>query len=390
MNEMRKLQLTLIFVLLFAPACGPQVGVPTTTIQRTSQPEVAGTATSEDRPTPSQPSPSITTTATSASACPSLATIEAPGASRFNPIEDTGAIAYSGDGLELVFPNTSSTVVIHPLTKLGLDGVDRNFVWSPDGTQIAFLHTDPGSEDCARGYLMLADLSLGEVRLLIKTPGLYSQPAWSPDSKWLAFTQEIGQLNVVNGSNGELLMLSDDAHGLVPPAWLDAKHVVYVRSTGFKDLADLVSQALDGSTPNVLLKGVSLYGFALSPNSRQLAYYGGSLTLLDLQSGATHDLGLEPSERLQWSPNGQYLLGRGGLAGIYLIRPNASSQVTQVNFLGLPGPAQSWASDSQHFVALIGPEDALPLIGIYNVDTQTLRELPVTVHPPYVLAWSPR
>ncbi len=311
--------------------------------------------------------------------------------SRFDTIEGRGAIAYSGDGLDLVFPQTKSTIIIHSLTGLGLDGVDGNFVWSPSGTRIAFLYTDLRPEGCARGYLMLADLSRGEAYPLTPADAQYSRLAWSPDSEWLAFTDEVGHLKVMHVSRGEVLTISDQALGLSTPTWLDTEHVVYVRPTGAQSQADLVSQPLDRSTPRVLLKNVSqLKEFALSPDGRSMAYFGGALYLVDMQSGSMKNLGLEPGERLQWSPNGEYLLGRGGMAGIYLVQPKVSTTVTQTSFLGLPGEQQTWAPDSRQFAALIGPEDGLPSIGIYHVDTQTLEKLSVTVHFPHALAWSTR
>lgn len=51
---------------------------------------------------------------------------------------------------------------------------------------------------------------------------------------------------------------------------------------------------------------------------------------------------------------------------------------------------QSWTPDSQRFAVLIASEDELLSIGIYHVDPQMLSELPVTIYPPYALAWSSR
>lgn len=388
---MRKHQPILIclVVLLTASCCSSNIAN-APLAQPSYQTEATITVASGDHSPPNEDLPTGTFMPTSESACPPSAAVKAPVASRFDPVKGDDAIAYSDDGLRIVLLQTKSTITIHPLTRLGLNGVDRNFAWSPSGTRIAFLYTDSRPEGCAHGYLMVADLSRGEVRPLMPTSGLYSQPAWSPDSEWLAFTDEIGHLMAMHVSGGEVVTVSEQALGLSAPAWLDTQQVAYIRPIGgARTLADLVRQPLDGSTPLILLKDVAqLNEFALSADGKYVAYFGGALYWVNMQSGDKKNLGLEPSERLQWSPNGEYLIGRGGMAGIYLVQPQVSMTVTQMNFLGLPGSRQTWAPDSRQFAALIGPEDQLPTIGIYDMATRKLSELSITVRPPYELAWS--
>ena len=367
-----------------APNAPPSIGP-------TAQPTVGITATASDGAGRTSPVPTTGSTATPESSCPPL-TIEPPQVSHFDSVEGINALGYSDDGLALVLLESGLTVPIHPLTTLGLDGVDRAFAWSPDATEIAFLHTDSGSEYCARGFVMLAELSSGQVRLLLEKPGLYSRPVWSPDGQRLAFIEEAGELMVVQLRDGGLTTFCRDALGGVAPAWIDTEHVAYLRRTGDERLVDLVNQALEGSAPSTILADKLPFSeFAVSPDGRQLAYYGGTLILVDLGSGAKQYLGTEPSERLQWSPDGRYLLARGGLAGVYLVEP-ALSDVRQLDFLGLPGPTQqSWAPDSLQFAALLGTDgSARTTIGIYDLDRGILRELPIVVEPPYELAWSPR
>lgn len=351
--------------------------------------------TSVSRTTPSETPRSIATSemlapTTMASGCP-LPALQEPVTSHFDPITSTDALAYSSDGLVLLFPSTNETVTIHSLASLGLSGVDKDFSWSPNATQIAFLYTDPRPEPCGYGYLMLADLSTGEVRSLTHTLKRYSKPAWSPDSEWLSFTEETGRLNVVQLSSSKLTTLSEQAFGLITPAWLDEKQIVYARSTGSEDSSDLVSQSLNGGTLHVLLKDIShLTELTLSTNGQQLAYIADGVTaLIDLRTYKTQVLGSSPSDMIQWSPNGKYLLGRGGLTGIYLVRPDASESLEQLSVFGVLG-LQSWSPDSQRFAVLAGLDDKRPLIGIYHMDSRTVDELPVTVLYPYALAWSPR
>ena len=163
---MRKLQSVLMcLAALLAASCGANAAN-ALLVQPSRQVEATLAVASSTRSVPTEPVPTAIVTSTSESACPPSVTIKPPSMSRFDTIEGSGAIAYSGDGLELVFPQTKSTIIVHSLTRLGLDGVDGNFVWSPSGTRIAFLYTDLRPEGCRRGYLMLAELSQGEVHPL--------------------------------------------------------------------------------------------------------------------------------------------------------------------------------------------------------------------------------
>ncbi|HET7091253.1 MAG TPA: hypothetical protein VFL17_21675 [Anaerolineae bacterium] len=92
---------------------------------------------------------------------------------------------------------------------------------------------------------------------------------------------------------------------------------------------------------------------------------------------------------LQWSPDGRYLLARGGLAGVYLIRPDSENPIAQLDFFGVPEVSQAWAPDGQRFAVLISLGET-SRIGIYDVDAAQLSELPVEVQRPFDLAWSTR
>lgn len=382
-----------IITLVLLVGCGPLLPTvsPTTLPATTTSipPQMTTPATLTEIP----PSPIVTASPVDSDVldCPMPASLETPSITHFEPIEGQGAIAYSGDGLQLVFPTSLLTTTVHSLSALGLNGVDRDFAWSPDATEIAFLYTDLRPDPCGHGYLMLADLAKGEVRPLIQTLARYGQPVWSPDGRRLALTNDAGQLSIVSLDDDSTLILSEHAAPLSTVAWLDAEHVVYAERAEPNSLTRLVSQNLDGSVPEVLLQHVRIYAFSLAPNGNQVAYDGGgSIYLADLPSNSSESLGPYPSERLQWSPDGKYLLGRGGLAGIFLVQPGDSAPVSQVKFLGLPGLLQSWSPDSSRFAALIGPEGELPTIGIYDVAAQKLTDLSVVVQPPYALAWSTR
>ncbi len=375
-------KLRAIFVVLIGLLIGcssPAVPVPVSTIE--SGANISG----QPRPEPTR------------GTC-QTETIPLPDISGFDPVNGTGALAYSGDGLKLFFPETGNLVTIHTDAKPKLALGDTALVWSPDAQQIAFFYAVLGlPQECRLGYLMLADLSQGEVRPLTQVAGVYSHPAWSPDGARLAFTDRNGGLHVLRVSDGTLSTLSQNVLGAIAPIWLDDNHVVYLRhqSGAGQDLkAELVSHPLDGSAPSVLLADAPIrdHSFVVSPDGKRLVYLRGALYLVDLQNGTERNLGFETSleELLQWSPNGLYILGRGGQSGIFLIHPDASQAIKQLDFFGRPGVKQAWAPDGNRFAVLIGTEGKSTRIGVYTVADENLRELPVEVDRPFELAWSTR
>lgn len=348
--------------------------------------------------------------------CPSPQ-IGPPPASRFDPLDSAGAIAYSNDGLWLVYPAAERTVLLH-------SGSDTAFAWSPDGNRLVFL-SRLRSEPCAFAFLMLADLRRGTIRPLADRPGLYSRPAWSPDGQYLAYVESNGRLQALRLSDGLVQVLSEDAYvskvtdlsgdpvDAVPaaPRWVDATHLAYLRSDGSGRRAGLAQVALDGSERGILVQeSVNPYdGFAFTPNGQRLAYALSAdaqsdegetpLVVVDLRSGERLEISdnssrrvRSPASRLQWSPDGAYLVGGAGLAGLFLVEGEPPAyRVSQLEAFGVLGEAQSWAPDSRRFVILV-EEGGRPLPGlaIYDLEQTTLRRLPVELRPPYAVAWSPK
>lgn len=389
--------------LLFLAACEP------ITAGTLPPPAITVIPSNNTNSTPSYPSPlpmatrlAATSTAVPVSVvsptpdtvCPVLASPPL-GVSRFTPVDGRGTIAfsadYSRDGLALLFPETNSTVAVHQLTASRLPGSDMGFAWSPDATRIAFLYSELGVQPQPQTYLMLADLSTGEICPLVEEQGMYSRPAWAPDGRWLAFTEyDSGQLKVLRLNDGMVLTLSSSVRINTNPDWVDETHVAYIRLTDIESVADLVVQPLDGSEPNILLEDkFDLRAFSFSPDGNWLAYFANGAKLRNLGSGSEHDLGNERTF-LAWSPDSQSLLGVGGLAGIFLVRPSSSSEATQLDVLGCPG-SQPWASNSRRFVVNLCKDGSkLSNLGIYDLDTGILTELPLADLAPFALAWSTR
>lgn len=377
--------------LFDAVACTMRPALPST-----STPIPTALATQSAEPTESVP-------------CP-LPQVKPPSESRFDPLDGAGAIAYSNNGLWLVYPATGRTVQLH-------QGLDTAFVWSPDGNRITFL-SRLRSEPCAFAFLMLADLRTGTIRPLLDRPGLYSRPAWSPDGRYLAYTESNGRLQVLRLSDNQVRVLSDDAYmskvidlrgdtvDVLPqaPKWVDGMHIAYLKSDEFGGVLGLAEVSLDGSESAMLVTDtVCPYdGFTLAPDGSRLAYARSEespLLVIDLRSDervAVEENSSKsvrsPSERLQWSPDGVYLVGRAGPVGIFLMEGDPPAyRVSQLKAFGVLGEAQSWAPDSRRFVILVEEgNNQLPSLAIYDLEQVTLSELAVELRPPYTVAWNPK
>ncbi|HSF18226.1 MAG TPA: S9 family peptidase [Vicinamibacteria bacterium] len=61
--------------------------------------------------------------------------------------------------------------------------------WSPDGRSIVFSHQPtPRVNDWPLTDISVVDVASGEIRVLVETDAAESQPVYSPDGRWIAFT----------------------------------------------------------------------------------------------------------------------------------------------------------------------------------------------------------
>ena len=102
---------------------------------------------------------------------------------------------------------------------------DREPMWSPDGSRIAFSSDRTGNYD-----IWVFDTNSGAVRQITKDPAEDSQPAWSPDGHEIAFISDrdkagVWSMNVETGS--ERLVAAVEGRVSAPSWTPDGKEVVY-------------------------------------------------------------------------------------------------------------------------------------------------------------------
>ncbi|MCP4895965.1 MAG: peptidase S41 [bacterium] len=82
--------------------------------------------------------------------------------------------------------------------------------WSPDGSKIAFISDMTGEDEV---YLIAQDGSGESEQLTEGGEAMRYAPEWSPDGKWLAFSDKDGKLYVVNVESKEQVEVADERRG---------------------------------------------------------------------------------------------------------------------------------------------------------------------------------
>jgi dipeptidyl aminopeptidase/acylaminoacyl peptidase len=128
----------------------------------------------------------------------------------------------------------ASAVATKPLTVEG--AVDLRFIsdlqMAADGMQLAFVVTEPATEDGRATHVWMYDKRSGAVRQFTYSKKSEKWPRWSPDGKWLAFLSNRGedeQIFVMRAEGGEATAITKGKRAIKSFAWSpDGKQIAFL------------------------------------------------------------------------------------------------------------------------------------------------------------------
>lgn len=256
-----------------------------------------------------------------------------------------------------------------------LYGASYQPYWSPDGTQVAFIHYDPDKDQTD---IWVVDAAGAEPHAVTES-GLQQVPtlSWSPDGRYVVYhdVQSDGsERDVLRAEveTGEVVNLTEDEHGWdSDPDWSPAgDRIVFVSDRVFLDAIWVMGA--DGSDAVNLTEDAEAWENikpAWSPDGERIAFYRWSILAepdtpggpagLWVMNAAGSDahvvaeldnwMGSDPPV---WSPDGQYIAfdyGAVDETDIYVV-PAAGGEPVQI--CSLPGndKGASWSPDSKALI----------------------------------------
>ena len=122
--------------------------------------------------------------------------------------------------------------------------VHGDAVWSPDGTQIAFV----SDRDHEYANLWVMDADGSNARCLAREANRHLTPAWSSDGQRIAYIRnDDGDCQVWCWENGATRQITQEAGHCSDPAWLDNDRLVYIFSSPITVPDLYVTDLRDGS-----------------------------------------------------------------------------------------------------------------------------------------------
>jgi dipeptidyl aminopeptidase/acylaminoacyl peptidase len=252
-------------------------------------------------------------------------------------------------------------------------GRPRHHAPSPDGAWLAFLWDRGDASD----VYALPTAGGWPMRLTFdREPRPYwldESPEWSPDGRWLAFTDR-DHVWIVEASGGQPRKVSSFAAWSSSPRWMPDSYRLLI-SLERDDHSRILLTDRDGSWPRPISAGPGHdFGADPSPDGTRVAWIHAppddleraDLMLVDLETGRIDRLSGTPGcglRQVRWSPDGRLLAYSGERTGfheVWLIDPE-SGQERQLSRFGADVESFAWSPDGSRLALTVNREGSIDL-----------------------------
>ncbi|HUF38250.1 MAG TPA: S9 family peptidase, partial [Anaerolineales bacterium] len=214
-----------------------------------------------------------------------------------------------------------------------------------------------------------------------------SNPQWSPDSGWIAFTQK-SHVHIAPASGGLSKKLTGFTESAFSPVWMPDGDRLLVSVEKDDHISILVTDR-DGGWPRTLVDDPSgdAWDVQVSPDGRLVAYVHRpfddlnrlDIRVVEVETGQIRTLVGEPKIRAwspRWSPEGSvlaFITERPDFNEAWLVRPDGETP-RQLTHLGQDVTDLAWAPDGSRLAATInhGGSFDLALIDAQTGEAATL------------------
>jgi Tol biopolymer transport system component/subtilisin family serine protease len=231
-------------------------------------------------------------------------------------------------------------------------------VWSPDGSKIAYVHSN--------SQIMVMDADGSNQTIVRNCDPLSSKPSWSPDGTKLVYSERIeanssyAAICTINiDGSGWQEIASDHSYGYTQPSWSpDGSKIAFVAMYAPGGIGGLqvFTMNMDGSDQTKITdtaNSQSLYP-TWSPDSSKIAYAAGPRIHIVNSDGTNNlDLSQTPSGVRNyypsWSPDGTkiiYASNRGGTVNHLCVMDIEGTDDTQIDNDSFERSHPSWTAHS--------------------------------------------